>query len=82
VDAQHSYGVVLALMGAHAEAIAALRAAIALAPDRSQVRVDLADVLAAIGRVNEAVREYEIAAKATDPEVRAAAQDALRGLGR
>jgi tetratricopeptide (TPR) repeat protein len=82
VDAQHSYGVVLALMGAHAEAIAALRAAIALAPDRPQVRMDLADELAAIGRVNEAVREYEIAAKATDPEVRAAARDALRGLGR
>jgi tetratricopeptide (TPR) repeat protein len=81
VDAHHSLGVVLALTGAHVEAIAALRAAIALA-DRPQVRVDLADVLAAVGRVNEAAREYEIAAKATDPEVRAAAQAGLRGLGR
>ena len=82
VDAHHSLGVVRALMGAHAEAITALRAAIVIAPDRPQVRIDLADVLATIGRVGEARREYEIAAKAADPEVRAAAEAALRGLGR
>jgi tetratricopeptide (TPR) repeat protein len=82
IDAHHSYGVVLALTGARAEAIAALRAAIALAPDRPQVRVDLADVLAAVGRVNDAAREYEIAAQAADPDARAAAQAGLRALGR
>ena len=49
VDAHHSLGVVRALMGAHAEAITALRAAIVIAPDRPQVRIDLADVLATIG---------------------------------
>ena len=82
VEARHSRGVVLALMGRHAEAIAALKTAIALAPDRAQARVDLADVLATVGRVNEAAREYAIAAKAADPDARAAAQAALQELGR
>jgi Tfp pilus assembly protein PilF len=82
VDARHSYGVVLALTGARAEAITALRAAIALAPDRPEVRLDLADVLAAAGRTAEAAQEYEVAAKAADPQARAAAQAALRALGR
>jgi tetratricopeptide (TPR) repeat protein len=82
VDARHSYGVVLALTGAHADAIAALREAIARAPDRPQVRIDLADELAAIGRLDDAAREYAIAAKAADPDVRAAAQAGLRALGR
>lgn len=82
IDARHSYGIVLALTGAHAEAIAALRAAIARAPDRPQIRVDLADVLATAGRIDEAAREYAIAAKGADPDARAAAQAGLRVLGR
>ena len=58
VDAHHSYGVVLALMQSYTRAVAELETAVRLAPDRAPARVDLADVLATLGRVGEARREY------------------------
>jgi Tfp pilus assembly protein PilF len=82
VAALHSYGVVLALTKSYPRAAAALEQVIRLAPDLVQARLDLADVLTTLGRVNDAVREYEIAAKSPDAEVRGAALAALRALGR
>ena len=50
VDARHSYGLVLALMQSYARAAGELEAAVRLAPNRAPLRVDLADVLATLGR--------------------------------
>jgi Flp pilus assembly protein TadD len=45
--------------------------------------VDLADVLATMGRIDEAEREYRQAIQTTvDPDVRSAALEALRSLQR
>ena len=53
-----------------------------LAPGLAQAHVDLADVLTALGRVDEAAREFTIAANGNDAEAREAAQAGLRALGR
>ena len=53
-----------------------------LAPGLAQAHVDLADVLAAVGRVDEAARELTIAANGNDAEAREAALAGLRALGR
>ena len=50
VEARHSYGVVLALMQSYPQAVAELEAVIRLAPQLAQAHLDLADVLAAMGR--------------------------------
>jgi tetratricopeptide (TPR) repeat protein len=67
VEARHSYGVVLALMQSYPRAVAELEAVIRLAPQLAQARLDLADALAAIGRVEEARAQFEAAAKSGDP---------------
>jgi predicted CXXCH cytochrome family protein len=82
VTALHSYGVVLALTKSYPRAVSALEKVVRLAPNLVQARLDLADVLATMGRVNDAARHYGIAAKSADPEARAAALAALRALGR
>ena len=83
VEARHSYGVVLALTGAYPRAVTQLRAAVRLAPRLAQARIDLADALAAMGRIDEAAREYgSVADQSTDPIIRKSALDALRALRR
>ena len=52
------------------------------APGLAQAHVDLADVLTAVGRVDEAAREYTIAANGNDAAAREAAQAGLRALKR
>ena len=82
VAARHSYGVVLALMRAYPKALVELETVVRLAPDLALARLDLADVLAALGRVDEAARELTIAARSNDAVVREAALAGLRALGR
>ena len=62
-------------MQSYTRAAAELETAVRLAPDRAPARVDLADVLATLGRVDEARREY-MAAIQLDP----ANQEARAGL--
>jgi Flp pilus assembly protein TadD len=45
-------------MQSYTRAVTELETAVRLAPDRAPVRVDLADVLATLGRLDEARREY------------------------
>jgi Flp pilus assembly protein TadD len=74
---------VLALMHAYPRAVEELRAAVRLAPRLAQAHVDLADVLATMGRIDEAAREYRLAIQTTvDPDIRAAALEGLRSLPR
>ena len=82
MEARHSYGVVLALMQSYPQAVAELEAVIRLAPQLAQARLDLADVLAAMGRVTEARAQFEAAAKSGDPAVREAALSGLLDLDR
>jgi tetratricopeptide (TPR) repeat protein len=82
VEAHHSYGLVLALTHAYAKAAAELQVVVRLAPGLAAARVDLADVLATMGRVEEATREYAIAANSNDAAAREAAQAGLRALRR
>ena len=82
VEALHSYGVVLALTRSYPKAVTELQKVVKLAPGLAQAHVDLADVLGAMGRTEEAAREYEIAAKGDDAEARQAALEALRAMGR
>ena len=67
-------GTVWALLRARwgntATAIAALRRALALRPDATRLRVNLAESLFALGHVSEAVGEYERAARDGDPAAR------------
>jgi len=82
-QAHHSLGMVLGLTRSYPRAITHLQAAIRLAPRLAQPHLDLGDVLASMGRLHEAAREYELAIQKTgDPEVRGAAQEALRSLRR
>lgn len=89
VDAHHSYGIVLALTRSYANAVVQLRRAIELAgrPAESsgrqiprgvlaQARTDLGGVLATMGRIDDAIREYELAI-----QVDSAAFDAHLALG-
>jgi Tfp pilus assembly protein PilF len=52
---------VLALTRAYPKAEAQLRAAIRLSPRLAEAHTDLADVLAAMGRPDDAAHEYELA---------------------
>ena len=61
----------------YADAIAAYRRALALRPHNTGVHLNLGSALFALGYVTEAVRNCQIAATATEPEVRAMA---LRNL--
>ncbi len=82
VEARHSYGLVLALSRSYQKAVAELQKVVELAPKLDQAHVDLADVLAAMGRTGEAAREYGIAAKGNDAAARQAALEGLRSLER
>jgi tetratricopeptide (TPR) repeat protein len=82
VDAHHSYGVVLALTHSYAKAAAELQTTVRLAPSLAQAHLDLADVLTAMGRADDAAREYTLAANGNDAAAREAAQAGLRSLGR
>ncbi len=82
VVARHSYGLVLALTRSYEKAAAELRHVVRSAPGLAQAHVDLADVLTAMGRVDEAAREYTIAANGNDAAAREAAQAGLRALNR
>ena len=82
VEARHSYGLVLALSRSYQKAVVELQKVVELAPKLDQAHVDLADVLAAMGRTREAAREYGIAAKGSDAAARQAALEGLRSLER
>jgi protein O-GlcNAc transferase len=64
-------------VGEFGEAIEALRHALALQPDASRARVNLAEALLALGHVSEAVREYDRVAAGDDI---AAREMAIRNL--
>jgi predicted O-linked N-acetylglucosamine transferase (SPINDLY family) len=76
-DAWYGLGFALGAAEEHAEAIEALQSALALRPNASRLRVNLAESLFALGHVSEAVREYERAAAGGDP---AARELALRNI--
>ena len=57
----------LRLTGSFDRAIVQLREAIRLAPQSADAHADLADVLAASGRVDEAAREHELANRLRRP---------------
>ncbi len=82
VVARHSYGLVLALTRSYDKAAAELREVVRAAPGLAQAHVDLADVLTAMGRADEAAREYTIAANGNDAAAREAALAGLRALKR
>jgi Tfp pilus assembly protein PilF len=79
---RHSYGVVLALLHQDARAVQELQRAIDLEPGNEQARLDLADVLASSGRVQEAIQEYEVVMRSADPTLRTAAAFGLRSIAR
>ena len=55
----------------YAEAIVAYRRALALRPRNAGVHVNLGSALCALGYITDAVRNYRIAATASEPEIRA-----------
>src|ERR1700728_355609 len=67
------YGLASALGSSlqYAEAIAAYRRALALRPRNAGVHVNLGSVLCALGYITDAVRNYQIGAASSEPEVRA-----------
>ena len=71
---------VLALTRSYDKAVVELRHVVQSSPGLAQAHVDLADVLMAMGRVDEAAREYTIAANGNDAAAREAAQAGLRAL--
>jgi predicted CXXCH cytochrome family protein len=82
VEARHSYGVTLALAGSYSRAVTELEAVVELAPRLGTLRVDLADVLATMGRLEEARAHLAVAAKSGDAGEREAALARLRALER
>jgi tetratricopeptide (TPR) repeat protein len=82
VEARHSYGVTLALTGSYAKAATELEAVVKLAPLLAAVRLDLADVLTTMGKVDEARAHLTVASKTGDASEREAALAALRALER
>src|ERR1700722_3325114 len=63
-------GFALGAIQEHGEAIEALRHALALRPEATRLRINLAESLFALGHVSAAVREYETAAGGGDPLAR------------
>lgn len=77
VEAHHSHGVVLAVTRSYPQAVAALQAAVRFAglPARkqrwaglAQAHTDLADVLIAMGRIDDGMREYALAIQVNPAE--------------
>src|SRR6185436_19162544 len=62
----HNWGTILARAGRPREACERLRAALALDPDNAGTHYNLADALAALGEVEEALTHFE-RARALDP---------------
>jgi predicted O-linked N-acetylglucosamine transferase (SPINDLY family) len=69
-DAWYGLGFAQGAIEEYGEAIEAMRRALALKPDATRLRVNLAEALFALGHVSEAVREYERAAGEGDPVAR------------
>src|SRR5262249_6792194 len=80
VEARHSYGLTLALTGSSARAVAEFEAVVKLAPGLATARIDLADVLTTMGRVDEARVHLTVASKSADAGEREAAVEGLRAL--
>jgi predicted O-linked N-acetylglucosamine transferase (SPINDLY family) len=76
-DAWYGLGFAQQAMEEHGDAIAAFRAALALKPDATRMRVNLAQSLFALGHVSAAVQQYQTAAAEADP---VASEMALRNL--
>ena len=74
--------VTLALTGSYSKAVTELEAAVELAPQLAALRIDLADVLATMGRRDEARVHFTVAAKSGDAGEREAALAGLRNLER
>jgi len=69
-DAWYGLGFAQCAAGEYGEAARGLREALALQPDATRLRVNLAESLFALGRVSEAVREYERAIREGDRPTR------------
>jgi predicted O-linked N-acetylglucosamine transferase (SPINDLY family) len=69
-DAWYGLGFALGAAEEHGEAIGGYRTALALRPDAARLRVNLGESLFALGHISDAVRQYERAAAAGDPEAR------------
>jgi protein O-GlcNAc transferase len=69
-EAWYGLGFALGSADEHGAAIEAIRAALALQPDAARLRVNLGQSLFALGRVSEAIREYQRAVAEGDPEAR------------
>jgi tetratricopeptide (TPR) repeat protein len=82
VEARHSYGLTLALAGSYSRAVTELEAVVKLAPQQATLRLDLADVLTTMGRLDEARAHLTVAATSRDAGEREAALAGLRALER
>lgn len=69
-DAWYGIGFAQSALNEHGAAIEALRRALALRPDATRLRVNLAESLFALGHISEADREYERAVAEGDPTAR------------
>ena len=69
-DAWYGLGFASAAVEEHGDAIQALRRALAIRPDATRLRVNLAEALFALGHVSEAIREYARAAGEGDAVAR------------
>jgi protein O-GlcNAc transferase len=69
-DAWYGLGFAQCAVGEYGEAVSALRKALALKPDATRLRVNLAESLFALGHVSEATREYERAVREGDQPTR------------
>src|ERR1700761_8389011 len=73
----YGLGCCLLASGAHGAAAQALGRAVALRPDADGARCNLAEALFQLGRVDEAVRQYGLAADSRNAEVAQVSLDAL-----
>jgi predicted O-linked N-acetylglucosamine transferase (SPINDLY family) len=76
-EAWYGLGCACASQYAYGDAVAALRRVVSYRPDAAGARCNLAEALFQLGKVDEAVTEYGLAAEQGDPEVRAIALGAL-----
>ena len=69
-DAWYGLGFAQGTVGEHGDAVEALRRALALNPNATRLRINLAEALFALGRVSDALREYDRAATEGDSATR------------